>query len=211
MGKLISLDFIFFYPRSPSSYAFSSISHFCITFIVVLVIIIPLRSLLSYSIEAGWRMYASATRPPSVQTMSCHLSVHCPAILGSAGKSLIRPLKTNFSDILIKIPLFYTPKWKCRLQNGTHLVSASVYSHQSAPRTVNVCGSSKQTLRIYQMIWASLVAFWPACYWIGYQIPAVYSHRWRTSFLRAGSWSSYLPIPSTRSSLARLVATFHKN
>ena len=34
----------------------------------------------------------------------------------------------------MKIPLFYTPKWKCRLQNGTHLFSALVCSHQSTPQ-----------------------------------------------------------------------------
>ena len=46
----------------------------------------------------------------------------------NAGILLIRPLGTNFSEILIGIQTFSLTKMhsKCRLQNGVHFVSASI-------------------------------------------------------------------------------------
>ena len=47
----------------------------------------------------------------------------------NAGILLIGPLGTNFTEILIEIfKHFHSRKyiWKCRLENGGHLVSASM-------------------------------------------------------------------------------------
>ena len=49
-------------------------------------------------------------------------------IWANAGILLIGPLGTNLSEILVKIYIFSFRKciWKCRLENGGHLVSASM-------------------------------------------------------------------------------------
>ena len=49
----------------------------------------------------------------------------------NAGLLLIRPLRTNFSDILIGIQAFSLKKYvlKCRLRNGGHFVSASMFKY----------------------------------------------------------------------------------
>ena len=46
----------------------------------------------------------------------------------NAGILLIRNLGTNLSEILIQIHIFSNKKmhWKCRLENGDHIVSASM-------------------------------------------------------------------------------------
>ena len=49
-------------------------------------------------------------------------------IYTNAGLLLIRPLETNFSEILTKIHTFSLKKslWKRRLENAVHFVSASM-------------------------------------------------------------------------------------
>ena len=49
-------------------------------------------------------------------------------IWANAGISLIRPLGTNFNEILIEIHTFPLKKciWKCHPENGGHFVSASM-------------------------------------------------------------------------------------
>ena len=57
------------------------------------------------------------------------LSGQCQGIIWTnAGILLIVPLGTNFSEILIETHTFSLKKciWKCRLENGSHFVSASM-------------------------------------------------------------------------------------
>ena len=53
---------------------------------------------------------------------------HQAIIWTNAGIWIIGPLGTNFSEIVIKILTYYSRKcvWKCLLENGGHLVSASM-------------------------------------------------------------------------------------
>ena len=61
-----------------------------------------------------------------IGTTSIKLIRRQAIIWTNAGILLIGPLGTNFSEILIAYIFIQTSIWKCRLWNGSHLVSTSM-------------------------------------------------------------------------------------
>ena len=83
-----------------------------------------------WPIEAEWRIYVSVNY--IIIGSDNGLSPgQCQAIIWTnAGILSNRPSGTNFSEILIEIHTFSFKNiciWKCRLENGSHFVSSSMY------------------------------------------------------------------------------------
>ena len=100
----------------------------------------------------------------------------------SAGLLLIGPLGTKFSEIIIEILTFSFKKcaWKCRLRNGVHFVSASMWTHikeTSKSALLALCvGNSPVAgeFRIQRAVIQEKLPFYDVFMWCGVRSPQLY-------------------------------------
>ena len=75
-------------------------------------------------IQGGWRIYASLKQPSLVQNIGLPHGWRQAIVWTNFWMSLIEPLGTNLSEILVEFHIFSFKK--IRLENGGHCVSASM-------------------------------------------------------------------------------------
>ena len=89
-----------------------------------------INALIDFLTRWGWVMHICVSDLTSIGSDNGLSPGRRQAIIrNNAGILLIRPLGTNFSEILIEIVIFSFKKMhsKCRLWKGGHFVSASMF------------------------------------------------------------------------------------